>query len=104
MDRLINIDCSKTEYCYDTSYSIVGKEHTYRSQWFLYQKRIKFCDDYFYAPIESEKYLEAEYGDWQTLPPEEERIGHGGIIVDLENDYTKYYGKNLKNRKEHKKR
>ena len=36
------------------------------------------------------------YGDWRTLPPEEDRICHGDIIVDLEKDWTYYRDKALK--------
>ena len=33
------------------------------------------------------------YGDWKKLPPEEERTGHGDILIDLENDYSVYQHK-----------
>lgn len=89
-DKIINIDCSKTEFCYNTYSSNVGEEKQYRSEWFKGLIKMKFVDDYFSVPNEPEKYLEADYGDWQTPPPESERIGHGDIIIDLENDYTLY--------------
>ena len=44
----------------------------------------------FKAPHEYKKYLEAKYGDYMTLPPEDKRHGHGNLIIDFENSYEKY--------------
>lgn len=53
-------------------------------------KMLKFEDEEFFAPYKSEKFLEEYYGDYMTLPPENERTGHGDRIVDFENSYEKY--------------
>lgn len=37
---------------------------------------VPFEDDYFKVPIDYDKVLREEYGDYMELPPEEERIGH----------------------------
>lgn len=99
LDNIVNVDCRRTKWCYDTYFANVGKECRYKSEWFRNLKKIKFGDDYFLAPNEPEQWLVARYGDWKTLPPEEERIGHGEHIVDLENDYSQHFGEKLKNKK-----
>lgn len=44
----------------------------------------------FPVPQQVESYLETCYGDYMTLPKEEDRVGHGDIIIDFENSYEKY--------------
>ena len=44
----------------------------------------------FRCPGDYETVLEGYYGDWRTPPPEDQRTGHGELLVDLENDYHKY--------------
>ena len=45
----------------------------------------------FKVPHDYKRYLEITYGDYMTLPPEDQRTGHGEkMIVDLENSYEKY--------------
>ncbi|WP_270942928.1 LicD family protein [Romboutsia lituseburensis] len=41
-------------------------------------------------PKEYDKYLSQCYGDYMKLPPENERTGHGDIIVDLERSFERY--------------
>ena len=53
-------------------------------------KRIKFRDIYVPVPNDVHKYLTILYGDYTILPPEEERIGTHGAIVDLNKDYGEY--------------
>ncbi len=57
---------------------------------------VKFEDTYFKAINTYDELLSEIYGDWRALPPEEERIGHGDIIVDLDKDWTYYRDKALK--------
>ena len=55
-------------------------------------RMLQFEDRQFYGMNQTEKYLEAEFGDYMTLPPEDKRVTHGGL-VDLENDYSMYIQK-----------
>lgn len=81
---------NKTKYCFNTFYEDLDNPYRYESDWFKRTTIIEFEDMMFHAPEESEKYLIARYGDWQTPPPENERVAHGEIIVDFDNDYKKY--------------
>ena len=99
-DRLICINTTTVKNCYNTYFIEVGEKYCYETKWFQSLKKIEFEKASFYAPVEYEKYLETRYGDWMTLPPESERVAHGDIIIDLENDYTMYQGKKLKREKE----
>lgn len=89
-DRIINLDSSKTEYCYDTYYVEGEKSYTYKTAWFNTKDTVSFEKCMFFSPGEAEAYLTTRYGDWETPPPENEREAHGDIIVDFENDYTVY--------------
>lgn len=52
---------------------------------------IPFENEEFAAPVKYREKLEIAYGDYMKLPPEDQRKGHGGkVIIDLENNYTKY--------------
>ena len=42
------------------------------------------------VPSNYNKCLAIDYGDYMTLPPEEERYGHSNMILDFNNDYTVY--------------
>lgn len=43
-------------------------------------RKIKFEDEEFFAPAESEKWLESAYGDYMTLPPENERVNRHKVL------------------------
>ena len=72
-----------------------------KSSWLNKKVKLEFEDGIFSAPKEYVKYLETMYGDWQSLPPENERLGHGDIYFDLNNDYSLYWGEKLKAKKQH---
>jgi lipopolysaccharide cholinephosphotransferase len=44
----------------------------------------------FPAPRQLDAYLKHVYGDYLTLPPVEDRVGHGDAFIDLENSYLNY--------------
>ena len=95
LENIIRVDTERGEWCYNTwfNYPSTGDECVMPSEVFRPTERIKmkFEDGEFYAPQQYETYLELEYGDWKTIPPESERVTHGDIIVDLENDYSTYF-------------
>ena len=52
---------------------------------------LKFEEHLFKAPHDYIRYLEIKYGNYMTLPPIEQRAGHGSnMIIDLDNSYEKY--------------
>lgn len=95
LEGLSLISTEKTRYCYNTFYTDLDAEGTWKmpSEFCKSSERIKmkFEDEYFWVPKEYVKCLEIMYGNWKELPPISERSGHGDIIVDLENDYKVYY-------------
>lgn len=42
------------------------------------------------CPVLVNQYLELTYGDYMKFPPEEERGGHGDIIIDTKKSYLEY--------------
>ncbi len=67
---------------------------SFPSHIFSERVKIKFEDAEFYMVKDYDQYLTLAYGDYMTPPDEKDRGGHestlGEIIIDLENDYTKY--------------
>lgn len=51
---------------------------------------LKFEDKEYPAPQNYHAFMTSVYGDYMTPPPEEERTGHEGFIVDLERSYEEY--------------
>lgn len=51
---------------------------------------LTFEDKEYPSPNNFDKYLRSLYGDYMTPPPEKERTGHEGFIVDLERSYEEY--------------
>lgn len=57
---------------------------------FFPTKRIEFEGHSFKCHHDIKEYLRITYGDYMTLPPEEQRVSHQCYKVDMENDYKKY--------------
>lgn len=56
-------------------------------------QRVQFADGQYPIPAEYDRLLTQLYGDWRTLPPEEDRIcKQHAILVDLEHSYEYYEG------------
>lgn len=51
---------------------------------------LSFEGSEFPCPENVDDYLTYMYGDYMTLPPESERTGHTGALIDLEKGYTEY--------------
>lgn len=50
----------------------------------------KFEDDYFNIPKDYDSYLNTMFGNYMQLPPEDQRGGHGSMIVDENSSYISY--------------
>ena len=55
------------------------------------RKKMKFEDAEFWCPGGYDEILRAYYGEWWVIPPKEEQVTHGDLIVDFDNDYKMYY-------------
>ncbi len=51
---------------------------------------LTFEDSEFPCPKEIDGYLTYLYGDYMTPPPNADRTGHTGVIIDLEKNFTEY--------------
>lgn len=65
-----------------------GALHEYKD--FMPYIELDFEDTKFNAPNNYDTYLKRLYGDYMTLPPIEERIGHMPYFVDLNLAFEKY--------------
>ncbi len=92
-EALAQIDPYKCQNCYNNFFmSSDAKEvQLYPSSLYREREKYLFEDTWFWGVKDAEKYLQITYGDWRKLPPENQREGHGDIIVDFENDYSRYY-------------
>ena len=52
--------------------------------------KLQFEDKLYPVPAGYHVYMTSIYGDYMTPPPESERTGHEGFIVDLERSYEEY--------------
>ena len=94
LERMVLVNTAKCDLCYSTEWLDAQVARTcLPTRIFSVKNREKrmFEDTEFYVPGRWKEYLELVFGDWKKLPPEAERVGHGDIIVDLENDYSIYF-------------
>ncbi|MGN0660840.1 MAG: phosphorylcholine transferase LicD [Oscillospiraceae bacterium] len=50
-------------------------------------QKLPFSDGSYSVFPKYKQFLEEKYGDYMKLPPEEDRKGHGDLIIDFEHDY-----------------
>lgn len=91
-EHIAIIDENKCDLCFNIwdSYSSSGKKYSTSIYDIDNMTKIKFEDSEFWAPERYKDYLETTYGEWEKLPPENERGGHGDIIIDFDNSYKMY--------------
>lgn len=65
----------------------------YPSKFFAETARAEFEGDVVPIPAHTHEYLTLLYGDYMTLPPEDQRYAHGNLFVDPDRPYTEYFGK-----------
>ena len=81
MNSLLNYNGNYLEYKMEIN------DKPLKTEWFKKSNMIAFEDRKYIAPYESKKILEKLYGDYMKLPPENERIGHGNIILSFNKSY-----------------
>ena len=55
----------------------------FEAEWFFPVTDVDFEDDRFPAPRELNEYLSYLYGDWRSLPPEDQRRNHAPLMLEL---------------------
>ena len=55
-------------------------------------KSIKFENTHILCPIDSDGYLTRQFGDYKTLPPEDQRQDHHQVYVSTESPYFEFQG------------
>jgi hypothetical protein len=67
------------------------KRNLYASDWFKNRVEMPFEGGNFYVPEQYDALLQVLYGDYMTLPPEDQRkIKTHCVLVDLKKSYTEY--------------
>ena len=83
---------SSSKYLKVITASMKELMHPFPKEWFGNQK-IPFEDIEVNAPIDTDAYLTAMYGDYMKIPPKEQQIvRHNTEYIDLNNSYEKYRG------------
>lgn len=52
------------------------RNHFIKKEWLLDRREYEFEGKHFFGPADYDAYLKSQYGDYMTLPPENERKGH----------------------------
>ena len=66
------------------------RAHLMPREYYGTPERVKFEGYHLPVPQQLDAYLKHKYGDYLTLPPPEQRVGHDARILDLENSYLNY--------------
>ncbi len=91
--KKIFVDSKGCEYSYNvwTASVKLGAKYLFDSSIHGEYTTAKFEGYDFSITKKYDEYLKTLYGDYMQLPPEDKRTsGHNIIVLDLENDYTKY--------------
>ncbi len=64
---------------------------SYPKEWFEVPTKLKFEGLYFDGPTDPDSYLTKRYGDYMTLPPEQDRVVHHTyVVIDPYKSYLEY--------------
>lgn len=55
------------------------RKHDLKKEWLLDRSEYEFEGRLFFGPTDYDAYLKSQYGDYMTLPPENERKGHAPV-------------------------
>ena len=70
-------------------------KNEYDAKWFENVVYLPFENAQIPAPVGYDEYLKMAFGDYMTLPPEEERIPkHDAVKIDLNHSYKEFFGEN----------
>ena len=69
-------DYDKSNWVGNFSWSQYGMRERVPKEWFTERVKLPFEGYEFWAPKEWDKYLTQIYGDYMTLPPEDQRVNH----------------------------
>ncbi len=95
-ERLLLLDTRHSDKCFSIFYAPVASDTPYFSpEWFSPESAVlrPFEDGIFCCPGGTSEVLKTYYGDWQTLPPTEQRTGHGELLVDFDHGVEYYLNK-----------
>ena len=77
------------KYKYDDCDTVInymaayGFDETFQRAWFGEGKEYGFEDDKFIGPVDYDSILKQIYGDYMTLPPENQRNKHNAEIIKI---------------------
>lgn len=87
---------AKSKYLYESKYTgylwheYYNPNLIFKTSWFKSYIEMPFEDTTMRMPVGYHEMLTRQFGDYMKLPPEEERVNHGGGIIDLERPYSFY--------------
>ena len=64
-----------------------------KSTYFGIPRRYKFESEEFFGVEDADGYLSSLYGNYKTLPPEDKRVPHHGIMIMTDVPYRDYIKK-----------
>lgn len=92
--NMTKFDWSKATQIIELTASMQVMRHPYPKAWFAGVIKHKFEDIEVNLPSGFDQYLRQVFGEYMTMPPENERYPrHNTVIIDLDHPYTDYKGK-----------